>query len=168
MSAEPNHPDDDLPQMLVSDLRTLYGAAHRTAGVPSAVDAAILAEARSGFARRRRFALARRVAVVAMGTAATAALAVVALRPALTGMQHLPGPGVQHLSVVAAAEDVDRSGNVDILDAFVVAKLIEVDAQIDEAYDVNGDGNVDQSDVDRIASVAVAVDATAAGDARVQ
>jgi dockerin type I repeat protein len=165
MSSEPNHPDDDLPQTLVTELRRLY----EVPAVPSAVDTAILADARAGFARRRRFALARRVAVVAIGTAATAALAVVALRPALTDVQPQSGTGVQHLSIVeASAEDVDHSGKVDILDAFVVAKLIEVDSQINEAYDVNGDGRVDQGDVDRIASVAVAVDATHPNDARVQ
>ena len=156
MSSETNHLNEDLPQRLVTELRTFY----EVPAVPPALDAAILADARAGFARRRRFALARRVGIAALGTAAAAALAVLALRPAMTGVEPQPGTGVQHLSVVtaAAAEDVDHSGKVDILDAFVVAKLIEVDSQINETYDVNGDGKVDQSDVDRIASVAVAVD----------
>src|SRR5687767_4816135 len=102
MSSQSNHHDndDELPQTLVSELRDLY----EPAAVPPGVDVAILADARAGFARRRRFALAKRVAVAAIGTAATAALAVVALRPALTDVKPQPGAGVQHLSVMSAAE----------------------------------------------------------------
>ena len=66
------------------------------------------------------------------------------------------------------AEDVDHSGKVDILDAFVVAKLVETGKQAQATYDVNGDGEVDQSDVDRIAHAAVAVAPDAAEQRRVQ
>jgi hypothetical protein len=52
-------------------------------------------------------------------------------------------------------EDVDHSGKVDILDAFVVAKLIEVRGQLDRTYDINSDGRIDGVDVDRIAMAAV-------------
>lgn len=49
--------------------------------------------------------------------------------------------------------DVDRSGRVDILDAFAVARSIR---HADSAeHDLNGDGRVDQSDIDLVARDAV-------------
>jgi hypothetical protein len=67
-------------------------------------------------------------------------------------------------------EDVDHDGKVDILDAFVVAKLIEARGQLDRTYDINGDGRIDGADVDRIAMAAVDTsgDAGGAGERRVQ
>jgi hypothetical protein len=157
----PSQPDDDLPDGLARELRATYG---RTPAVPASVDVAVLREARAGFARRRRFRLAARVA--AAGGAAAAAAAVLAL--GLPGLLKPGGPpdvantqpatNATHLLMVAsppAAEDVDRDGKVDILDAFVVARLIEARETADRAYDVNGDGAVDRADVDRIALAAV-------------
>lgn len=173
MSAVPDHPDD-LPEALTRDLQALYA---RDVRVAESIDAAILADARAGFARRRRFRLALRGALVASGAAA-AALVVLAVR--LGGSD--PGSGrfpvARHESApqasraaapLARAEDVDHSGRVDILDAFVVARLLEVQGRLDEqAHDVNGDGKVDQSDVDRIAMVAVDTTSGKHADGRVQ
>jgi hypothetical protein len=151
--------DDELPEALVAELRGV--ALRNVPAVPATLDAAILQEAKAGFARRSRFRLAARVAI---GVAAAAAAVVAIALPLLHQSEregtatHAP-VATQMLSVMpaAAAEDVDRSGKVDILDAFVVAKLVETGKQIDAAYDVNGDGKVDQADVDRIAQTAVAV-----------
>ena len=162
MSSLPqNQPDpDDLPDALIADLQARF--ARNTPSVPPSLDAAILSDARAGFARRRRFRLAARTTIA---VASVAAIAVVALvGPFLRALdsakreatQSARAPvSTQLLNVVPANEDVDGSGKVDILDAFVVAKLIETRKEIDESYDVNGDGKVDQSDVNRIALVAV-------------
>jgi hypothetical protein len=130
--------------------------------VPAAIDEAILREARAGFARRRRFRIAVRVTVA---TAAAASIVLGIILPAIQQTDHGRGPvasAPKMLSVVPAAEDVDHSGRVDILDAFVVAKLIDTRAKLDAAYDVNGDGKVDAADVDRIAVAAVSVSTTTA------
>jgi hypothetical protein len=173
MASTPDH-SDDLPPALARDFRSLHA---RDVRVPESIDAAILADARTGFARRRRFRLALRGALVASGAAA-AALVVLAIRlssdpsPASTGVarnQPELSPA-QPSQAVAQAEDVDRSGRVDILDAFVVARLIDVQGHLDDApaYDVNGDGAVDRADVDRIAMAAVDTSAPRAGDGRVR
>lgn len=57
--------------------------------------------------------------------------------------------------VAAERADFDRSGRVDILDAFKLAKSIESTKQFDTKCDINGDGLVNRSDVDSIAYVAV-------------
>jgi hypothetical protein len=170
MSLDPKQ-FEELPESLSGELRAMYGA-NRVA-VPHEVDAAVLAEARAGFARRRRFQLARRLAGTLAGAAAVAAVVFIALRPGT----NQPQPAMQashQLGVVPTTpEDVDRSGRVDILDAFVVAKLVEVggdlgDLDLAADSDVNDDGKIDRGDVDHIASVAVAVDARPTPDAGVQ
>lgn len=52
--------------------------------------------------------------------------------------------------------DIDRSGKVDILDAFAVARGIK-SGKPSLAWDVQGDGKVDQQDIDDIAAIAVRV-----------
>lgn len=147
----------ELPETLIADLRTAH-----VPRVPELIDAQILSDARAGFSRRRQFRLALRGAVAA---AAAAAVVLIALPLVRRNDSHVTTAPVttQFLSVVAPAEDVDRSGKVDILDAFVVARLIEVGNEIDQTYDVNGDGKVDQADVDRIAVAAVDTSTTGGG-----
>ena len=179
MSSLPNQPDDlaneVLPDALVRDLRSAYA---RDVRVPHAVDAAILDQARAGFARRRRFRLAVRGVLVAAGGAAAAAVVLLAVRfsgpdtgassqpPLARQPQALPPAPA---AAVARVEDVDRSGRVDILDAFVVARLVDLQDQLDQpTYDVNRDGKVDLSDVDRIATAAVDTSAPRPDDRRLQ
>ena len=52
--------------------------------------------------------------------------------------------------------DIDRSGRVDIIDAYALAVRIR-SGQLDAAYDLNGDGKVDDQDVDEIARRSVAI-----------
>jgi hypothetical protein len=151
--------EEELPDALVAELRGM--AMRNVPAVPATLDAAILSEAKAGFARRSRF---RRAARVAVGVAAAAAAAVIAIALPLMHQSDREGTlthapvATQLLSVMpGASEDVDHSGKVDILDAFVVAKLVETGKRVDATYDFNGDGKVDQSDVDRIARTAVAV-----------
>ncbi len=54
-------------------------------------------------------------------------------------------------------QDLDRSGRVDILDAFYLARQIEKQLELQSQWDVTGDGTVNQNDVDAIALIAVRV-----------
>jgi hypothetical protein len=54
-------------------------------------------------------------------------------------------------------QDLDRSGRVDILDAFFLARQIEKQLELQSQWDVTGDGTINQKDVDAIASTAVRV-----------
>ncbi|QOV88910.1 dockerin type I domain-containing protein [Humisphaera borealis] len=53
-------------------------------------------------------------------------------------------------------QDIDRSGRVDILDAFTVARGVKT-GKTAASWDANGDGVIDQRDVDQIAAIAVRV-----------
>ena len=64
-------------------------------------------------------------------------------------------------TVPALAEgraDIDGNGRVDILDAFRLARSIEARGPVDRKWDLNGDGRVDQADVDLVACAAVRLD----------
>jgi len=54
-----------------------------------------------------------------------------------------------------AREDVDRNGKVDILDAFALARKLQQGRTAGTALDLNGDGVVDQRDIDWVAARAV-------------
>src|SRR5688572_8142419 len=113
MSSLPSQPEDlnrdvadaELPDALAAELRALYG---RTVLVPPAVDAAILREARGGFARRRRFRLAIRGAIV---TAAAAAVALAFVIPALmksdAPRQQAGTPEATKMLMIAASRGED-------------------------------------------------------------
>lgn len=89
--------------------------------------------------RRRILAPRRSWRPVAAAAAAllVGAVAWFALRPSIPG-------------------DIDRSGRVDIIDAYALAVRIR-SGQFDAAYDLNGDGKVDDRDVEEIARRSVAI-----------
>jgi hypothetical protein len=67
-----------------------------------------------------------------------------------------PGPTTnQSLLVEARAVDIDRNGRVDILDAFKLARYVESAGRTEKKWDINGDGQINSSDVDLVASAAV-------------
>ena len=90
---------------------------------------------------RRRILAPRRtwrpVAAAAAAALLVGAVAWFALRPSVPG-------------------DVDRSGRVDIVDAYALAVRIR-SGQLDAAYDLNGDGKVDDQDVEEVARRSVAL-----------
>jgi hypothetical protein len=105
---------DQLPDELVERLRARE---RRVASLTPAVDRAIDAAVREHFApRRQRPAARRRWQVPAAAAAAVALLALFVLRPFPTEPTDAPPPGVR------LADDVDGSGRIDILDAFVLAR----------------------------------------------
>jgi hypothetical protein len=148
--AQPEPLDDPgLPARLVEDLGGLYRAG--LPAVPGTLNAAILQEARAGFARRRRFWL---VARAAGATAAAAAAAVVVLVLYLDRKDAGMAPVAGTQGAVQQG-DVDANGRVDILDAFLLAKKVDEKGPAAPGEDVNGDGVVDRRDVDRVAEIAV-------------
>ena len=62
---------------------------------------------------------------------------------------------VKSSSRVTSPLDVDRSGRVDIVDAYLVARRLKSMQAPDPKWDFNGDGRIDGADVDFIATRAV-------------
>lgn len=123
---------------------------HAAPTVPAEIDRLILADARRGFsARQRRWVLIQRIGA---GLAAAAVLAI-----AVRLFFPVPHPAAvpAQRSQLAQAADVNHDGRVNILDAYIVARHIARHEPLDPAWDVNGDGVVDQKDVDLIANLAV-------------
>ncbi len=139
----------EAPQKLVGELRKLYG---EDLSVPAAVDEAIVARAAQRLARRRPAVTLLRWLPVA---AAAAAIILVVLLP-LSIKEHQPEPPVG--TKLAIREDFDRNGEVDILDAFALAREMEKALEPRSDWDINGDGMVDEKDVDTIALAAVSLE----------
>lgn len=57
-----------------------------------------------------------------------------------------------------ARSDLDRNGRIDILDAFLLARQLQRQMSPGEAFDQNGDRQVDERDVQILISQAVALD----------
>jgi len=55
-------------------------------------------------------------------------------------------------------EDVNRDGKVDIRDALLLARKLELREPVSPALDINGDGRVDRRDAEAIAVQAVRLD----------
>ncbi len=113
--------------------------------VPAHLDRMILSAARVRLARRKRAGH-----VLRWGFAAAAAMALVVVGRFVL----MEKAGTAQVAVLG---DANADGRVDILDAFVVARAIEHQEKLPPAWDVNGDGVVDQKDVDLIAQMAVNV-----------
>lgn len=156
MTFDPSHSDNqpDFPEDLRRALGQVYG---HPLSVPAELDERILRDARGGYDRRmRRWLLVRWCGA---GLAAAAAVAF-AVRIFITH----PTPAAQRDNVarqVAQLGDVDHNGRVDVLDAYTVARRIARHEPLDPSWDVNGDGVVDEKDVDLIAHMAVRVTAEA-------
>jgi hypothetical protein len=127
---------DKVPAKIESELRRL--SSRTTVLVPPDVDNAVLARA------RRRFEEIRRDERWFAWWIPAAAAVVLAL--AWIGFSLLQATRYERA-------DVDRSGQIDILDAFALARRIQQGSA--QGYDVNGDGVVDKGDVDAVAAQAV-------------
>ena len=60
--------------------------------------------------------------------------------------------------LVVARADIDQSGRIDILDAFKLARHIELADRPEMKWDINGDGSVNRGDVDFVAFAAIRLD----------
>jgi hypothetical protein len=132
-----NGEDDTLPPEIEARLR--HDAERMTLLVPPAVDEAVLSRAQERFTEiRRRRSRAKTVWWM------SAAACFVAL--ALLASSLINAPRIDRA-------DVDRSGRVDILDAFALARRIQQGTA--GGFDLNRDGVVDKLDVDFVAAQAV-------------
>jgi len=136
------------------DIRTLF---EPELSVPPEIDRAILDRADRHFAgRKSKEAGRRRFRWVALWKVAAAA-AVVIFAFSLD-LHHKPQRSVHHSAIAGAeAVDFDRNGRVDILDAFKLARRIELTGAGEANLDVNGDGLVNRDDVDMVALAAVSL-----------
>ena len=82
---------------------------------------------------------------------ATASAVLVAFGLVIVQRQHSPNAGF-------AIEDVNRDRQVDILDAFALARKIKQGSSSDKKFDLNGDGVIDEKDVATIAGHAVSLE----------
>ncbi len=118
----------------------------RSVEIPADVDRAMrrmiagrAAEVRRTLAARRRFRptwVAAAAAALLAGAGVWAALA----------LRSRPARG-----------DLDRSGSVDIVDAYLLARRLESGEESAPEWDVNRDGRVDRADVDDLARRAVSL-----------
>jgi hypothetical protein len=140
------NPKDDAELELPETLRRALVDLHTpTTKVPAHVDHAILGRARIEYRGRRRMWVGTRWAAIALAAAAMVVIAI-----------HLLGPVVEgNKSQLAKLGDVNHDNQVNILDAYIVARHIARHEPLDKAWDINGDGVVDQKDVDLIAAMAV-------------
>jgi len=126
--------------------------------VPAEVDRAILDRAHAHFTSREFGKSGRRRFrwVSLWKVAAAAAVVIFAFSLNLTNK---PVPTV-HRAVLAkaGAVDFDRNGRVDILDAFKLARQIELASNTRADLDINGDGLINRGDVDTVALAAVRLD----------
>jgi len=140
-------------------LRRELGALFLAAGPPPSVGAT-LARAAAGVRTRPRAAPRRWTRAAPIGLAAAAALAAVLLwqpNPRVLEQQRsTEGTATVTLRDFEVA-DFDRSGRVDVWDAYLVARALESGAESPPVLDLDGDGEVTRADADRIAQRAVEV-----------
>jgi hypothetical protein len=154
MTKRNDHYDGDsdlrIPSKLSADLKALF---EPQVGVPPEVNRAVMDRAhkhlvplQSSKQKRLRIHWGWRIA-------AAAAVIILAFSLDLTKQ---PEPTMDSFSLSKAqAEDIDRNGRVDILDAFKLARHIESAGHTEKEWDFNGDGLIDRSDVDMVALAAV-------------
>jgi hypothetical protein len=149
MKDQPERQDDAGAQEPIFPARLLeaLGALHGPKiSVPTRVDEAILAHARSHLERVAAPSIVPFPRWLAAAAAVLAGLG-------LTFLLSKTGPDVPAF----AREDVDRNGHVDMMDAFALARKLQAGSVSDRMFDLNGDGVIDHRDIDSIAAHAVKV-----------
>jgi len=153
----PHSEDDsqlDVPKALKDDLALLYGSG---VPVPPQLDEAILGLARQHMARRRRsWMVLRRVGLVGTAAAAAVGLAVLVWKP-WHGRVDRPAAPMAVSATLLDPNDIDRNGRVNILDAFSLARQVQAGGHLNGVQDINGDGVIDDNDVDAVAMAAVSL-----------
>jgi len=155
MQMPDNHndqPDETLeaPPRLISALKRL-GA--QPMFVPPTADEAILRAARQHLVPPQE-PKSRRFFIMPWLAAAAALILLLAVLP-----QFLRKPAPVANSVPSfAREDLNHDGQVDILDAFALARQLKAGSKPNPRLDVNGDGVVDERDVTALAARAVSLE----------
>ena len=140
------------PAKLVTDLKELH---KEHIFVPPKVDQSILNAAREHLEKTSREPAEQETAGqpwIPQWAPWAAAAASLMLLLFLT----LPGEKQKPLSpaTMISHKDINKDGQVDILDAFMLASRIQTGA-IEANWDINGDGQVNQADVEEISAFAV-------------
>lgn len=130
-----------LPSRLERELKAIYTPPRV---IPSSVDHVVLQEA------RRRFKPSFRANSLIQFPRWLAAAAAVVLGALVASMLFSPARRASHVR-----EDINADGRIDILDAFALARQLEKGEGRERNLDFNGDGVVDQKDVEAIAARAV-------------
>ncbi len=156
--AHPDPAEQQAPPALLHALHALHRAEPADPRALEHADAAILEAADRRFAHIRRTRAVFRVARVS-GVAAAAAALLLAAWVFVRPQQRTGGPSADSGGSAGAGAnlDLDSSGGVDILDAFLLARAIESDRGPSAAWDFNADGAVDGDDVDLVAAAAVRI-----------
>ena len=140
---------------LVDDLRGSFG---NGPAVPPERNRRIIAAAHAQILGRSRSRLLRRWGGAAAAVAAVVLVAVMLLprweRASYRVVQQRAVVPVAP-ATVADARDVNTDGNVNILDAYLLAKRVERMESLDRAMDFNADGTVDRGDADVLAAASV-------------
>jgi Dockerin type I domain len=158
--SEPQSPDPHAPEPIVPDrlAREIRDLARVDVIVPSQIEDDLHAEALRRLSprnvRRLRFGRGLRRAAPLAAAAGLAMTAWVGFRAFNTSSSG-PGPMVDPAPFLAM--DLDASGRIDILDAFLIARTIRAGGPLQGAWDVTGDNAVDQRDADAIAAAAVSL-----------
>lgn len=147
--------DPGVSEKLSADLDALFKP---QLSVPSEVDRAVLDRAGAHFAGRE-FAKSGKRRFRWIGLWKVAAAAAVVIFAFSLNLTEEPAPTVHYADVAQAGTvDFDRNGRVDILDAFKLARQIELASNTEIGWDINGDGLVNRADVDAVAMAAVRLD----------
>src|SRR5437764_13237536 len=119
-----NSPEQtDLPPQLALALRAAYT---HGPSIPAAAEDSILAQADEKFGRRRRLRLIARWGTgLAAGLAATIVLVVWLHHPTTT--------------LAVAKGDINADGQINMIDALVLAKHLATRDKSDQTWDINGD-----------------------------
>lgn len=150
MAIETNDlPSPEEPESLKRDLKALYQG---SVPLPQPLNAAMRAMIKEHFRGETRRILR---ASYLIPLAAAASILIVTL-VSLHLHTRIDKPSVVHQAL--RKEDVDRNGVVDILDAFALAREIESLKGFDATRDMNGDGQVDEKDVEAVAYAAVSME----------
>ena len=153
MSNFDENPDLEVSSKLTEDLQRLFKP---QLSVPPEVDRAVQDRVNRHFARRRFTGARRRFRWVALWKVAAAA-AVVIFAFSLDLHNTSKRPAVDLAVTSAGVADFDRNGRVDILDAFKLARRIELASSSATDLDINGDGLANYDDVDTVALAAVSL-----------
>jgi hypothetical protein len=136
--------DFEAPDRLV---RGLQGLQNKPVFVPRTIDEAILRSARQEFSKATRKKWRWPILIPSFGLA-VAILLMIAL------WHHNEG---RTSKGQFAREDINHDGQVDILDAFALARQVNERASVPSPADLNGDGVVDDRDVELITAHAVSL-----------
>jgi len=136
------------PPRLKAGLAEIFGSAP---AIARSMDDRILGAAREQSIRRNRMRWTIRYAIGSVAAAAAVVLIAIKMNRHDQPIVNDPTPAV------ATAEDFNRDGSVDMIDAFLMARKVAAKESLAKEWDFNHDGAVDTKDVDVVAFSAVKI-----------